>query len=86
MQIVFHRSFKKKYKKIPSKVKLQFEKKLFLFERDSFYPLLRNHNLVGNRKKERSINVTGNWRAIYVLKDNDTAIFIDIDTHSNLYR
>jgi addiction module RelE/StbE family toxin len=85
MKIIFHRAFKKRYKRIPLKIRLQFDKRPLLFEKDSFHPLLKNHILVGNRKEERSISITGNWRAIYILKNKDTVIFIDIDTHSNLY-
>lgn len=44
-----------------------------------------NHPLTGNRAGQWSINITGDWRAIYMFRDKDTIVFIDIDTHSNLY-
>lgn len=86
MKIEFHKYFKKRYKKIPSKISSRFDERLFLFEREFFHSLLNNHPLVGDRKGQWSINITGDWRAIYVFKDEDTVVFIDIDTHSNLYK
>jgi len=86
VKIEFHKHFKKRYKKIPSKISSQFNERLFLFERELFHPLLNNHPLGGDRKGQWSINVTSDWRAIYVFKDEDTVVFIDIDTHSNLYK
>ena len=86
MITVFHRSFKKRYKKISSKIRNQFDKRLILFEKEPFHPVLNNHQLTGERIGQWSINVTGNWRAIYVFSGEDTVIFIDIDTHPNLYR
>ncbi len=50
------------------------------------FHLLRNHALSGDRAGQWSINVTGDWRAVYVFGEKEgVVIFIDIDTHSNLY-
>jgi len=81
----FHRTFKKRYKKIPTKIRRQFEERLRLFAKEPFHPILNNHPLTGDRLGQWSINVTGDWRAVYVFEDRNTIVFIDIDTHSNLY-
>ncbi|OGY25284.1 MAG: hypothetical protein A2Z11_02880 [Candidatus Woykebacteria bacterium RBG_16_43_9] len=86
MKIEFHRSFKKKYKKLSVKIVQQFDDRLSIFETDPVNHLLNNHPLTGDRAGQWSINVTGDWRAIYIFKDEDTIVFIDIDTHSNLYQ
>lgn len=86
MKIDFHGNFKKRYKKIPLKVCRQFDERLILFEKEPFHPILYNHSLTGDRTGQWSINVTGNWCAIYVFRNKGTIIFIDIDTHPNLYR
>ena len=86
MRIEFHKHFKKRYKKIPPKISSQFKERLFLFEAEPFHPLLNNHPLTGDRKGQWSINITGDWRAIYIFKDENTVVFIEIDTHSNLYK
>ncbi len=52
---------------------------------DPFHPLLNNHPLAGRWTGYRSINITGDYRAIYELIEEDLAYFVTIDTHSNLY-
>jgi len=85
MKIFFHKNFKKKYKKLREQQQDKFEDRLRLFMVDFFHPLLNNHSLQGKRSDSRSIDVTGNLRAVFRLLDADTALFIDIDTHPNLY-
>ena len=86
MQIEFHRLFKKKYKKVPVKIRGRFDERLFIFETEPFHPQFNNHPLGGDKKGQWSINIMGDWRAIYVFKDEKAVVFIDIDTHSNLYQ
>lgn len=86
MQIEFHRSFRKRYKAIPENIRRRFNTRLILFEKEQFNGILNNHSLGGDRKGQWSINITGDWRAIYIYKNDTTVIFIDIDTHSNLYQ
>ncbi len=86
MKIEFHRNFIKRYKKTPIKIRYQFEKRLFIFEKNPFHPLLNNHPLTSDRKGQWSINVTGDWRAIYICKNKNKVVFIDINTHSELYK
>jgi addiction module RelE/StbE family toxin len=86
MTIQFHRLFKKRYKKIPAKIQRQIDIRLRLFSQSQFHPLLNNHPLTGDRQGQWSINITGNWRAIYEFKNKNTVVFVDINTHNNLYR
>ncbi len=85
MHIDFHRTFKKRYQKIPAHIRDRFDERLQLFEDNSSHPLLDNHALQGDRAGQWSINITGDWRAIYEFQDLERIIFVDIDTHSNLY-
>lgn len=82
----FHRTFKKRYKKIPLDIRRQFDERFRLFAKEPFYPILNNHALTGDRIGQWSINVTGDWRALYFFRDRNTIVFIDIDTYGNLYR
>ena len=85
MRIEFHRRFKRRYKKAPINIRRQFDERLPIFEKNIFHPLLNNHPLTGDRKGQWSINITGDWRAIYIWRDGGAVMFLDIDTHSNLY-
>jgi len=82
----FHRNFKKHYKNLEDKKKNKFEERINLFLEDEFDPALNNHPLRGKYKGYRSINITGDLRAIYKKMARNRAIFIAIDNHNNLYK
>ena len=86
MKALLHRNFEKKFVKLPFNLKEKFKERRTLFLTDPFNPFLNNHALAGDRSGQWSINVTGDLRAIYFFQDNTTVVFIDIDTHSNLYK
>jgi len=86
MQVEFHRKFIKRYAKIPVFIRAKCEERLRLFEQEPFHPLLDNHALKGDRFGQWSINITGDWRALYEFLDSETIIFVEIDTRSNLYK
>lgn len=85
MRIKLHKNFEKHYKKLRVNEKQKFKERRDLFLQDEFNPILNNHSLKGKYLGHRSINVTGDLRAIYK-RDKDLIIFVSIDTHSNLYR
>ena len=85
MKIILHRSFQRQYNKLPLKIRKKFTERRDLFITDHLQPLLNNHALGGKYQNCRSINITGDYRAIYFLLDSDTAIFIAIGTHPELY-
>lgn len=84
MIINYHKDFLKDFKKLPKKIKEKFKERQLLFERDEFNPVLNNHALKGRWLGYRSMNVTGDIRAIFK-RDAESALFVAIDKHSNLY-
>ena len=57
-----------------------------IFLNNPHHPLLRNHELTGNLQGKRSINITGDWRAVYCEKEPGVVVFEFIGTHSMLYK
>lgn len=86
MKVLFHVNFKKRYKKLRLNERKQFNARLSIFMESPLAPILNNHALHGKYAACRSINIAGDLRAIYKLIDADTAYFIAIDTHGNLYK
>ena len=86
MKALFHKFFQKKLKKRTNKERSQFKARLELFLIDSNNSVLNNHALHGKYANCRSINVTGDLRAVYTLQGKDTILFVDIDNHPNLYK
>lgn len=84
MNIQFKKDFRKQYKKLSPKLQKLFQERFSIFQSDPFDPILNSHSLAGKYKKCRSINVSGDLRAIYTMQE-DTVIFLVIGTHSELY-
>ncbi len=86
MRVVLGKHFKKQIAKLDNKIYSKLEIRLSLFTTDPFNKILRNHALIGEFSGYRSINITGDWRAIYLVKHRDEAEFVLLGTHSQLYK
>ena len=85
MEVILHKNFIKKFKRLPDKIQNKFEEKLKILLENPFSTLLNNHRVGVVFPNCRSINITGDYRAIFQ-EENKTIIFITIGTHSDLYR
>jgi len=86
MNVVFHKRFDKMASKLSSKVKEKMVERITRFSKDPLDYVLRNHALNTPYKGSYSIDVIGDYRAIYYLVDDETAMFTHIGTHSQLYK
>lgn len=88
-RIDFSTKFDKQLRKVPLEIKQSLRKRLEIFISDQYHPLLDNHALTGNYQGLRSINITGDWRAIYRVyvdeENNHVIVFELLGTHSQLY-
>ena len=84
MRVEYSRHFVKTFKKCPQKIQVAFRAKLAIFLSDQFAVQLNNHALTGKYFGYRSINITGDWRAVFEQSDDDV-FFITLGTHSQLY-
>jgi len=84
MIIRSHRNFKKQLDKLTKSQREKFKERSNIFLRDEFHPILNNHALKGEYEGCRSINVSGDLRAIF-RKDAEEILFIAIGSHSKLY-
>jgi addiction module RelE/StbE family toxin len=86
MKINYSKKFFKQYGRCDEKIKQAFKQKLVLFEKNKFHPQLNNHQLRGKFSHCRSINITGDWRALFIELENGEIIFFEtLGTHSELY-
>lgn len=85
MKIKYSRKFKKQYQKAPEKIKKAFKNRRNLFIKNPQNSILNNHKLKGILKNFRSINITGDWRALYSQPKQSVVIFEVLGTHSQLY-
>lgn len=85
IEIIYTRTFKKQYKKLPVKFRLQFKERVSLFRADPTNPRLRVHPLKGSYVGYWSMDVNGDIRAIYRYEGYQIVLFAFIGTHSQLY-
>jgi len=82
MKLYFHSQVRKQYQKLPIKVRGKFDEKIANFMRDEYDPVLNNHLLKGKYQGYRSINITGDIRAVYKKISRDKAAFVTVGKHS----
>lgn len=81
---ILHKNFEKSYAKSGMETKTAFKERRNLLLIDPQHPLLNNHPLHGKWRDHRSINITGDIRAIYKM-EGFIAIFVAIGSHGELY-
>lgn len=77
--------FDKQYSKLNIKTKNAFKTRIETFKNNPFDTKLRNHALKGKYLGYRSIDITGDIRALYTVKGDLVIIFGFICSHSQLY-
>lgn len=85
MEIRLTNRFEKEFQKVDLKIRTAFSERLKIFKQEPFHPILKNHSLTGKYRGYRSINVTGDWRALYT-EGKSTIWFEALGTHSQLYK
>lgn len=88
-RIDYSRDFNKQLKKAPLQIKVSYRERLAIFIKNPFDMRLNNHKLTGNYQGCRSINVTGDWRAVFiegVVSGEKTILFVALGTHGQLYK
>jgi len=90
MNIKYSATFKKQYKKAPKKIQEKVKERVSLFVQDPTNQMLNNHALTGKYQGYRSINITGDWRAVYSIRLDPSSkqefYFELVGTYSQLYR
>lgn len=84
-QIDFTRSFTKQFKKLRPSSKHRFYERLELFKKNPHDRVLRDHALKGTYAGYRSIDIKGDLRALYRIRDGRMIIFAFIGSHSELH-
>ena len=85
MQINLHKKFLKMYGKKNFLIREKFKERRNLFIETRNHPLLNDHALTGAWEGHRSINITGDIRAVYRLEPYEQYVFVAIGTHHELY-
>lgn len=85
MQVDYSKNFLKQYAKLTDRLQQQTDDRIELWQKNPADTRLHDHPLTGKYQGYRSINVTGDLRALYAKRGSTIVIFGFIGTHSQLY-
>mgnify|MGYP001574590172 CR=1 FL=1 len=85
MIVFYSKKFQRNYKKLPQKLQEQFKHRRNLLLENPFNPVLNNHQLHDPYAGCKSINITGDYRAIFYHEGKNVVRFITIGTHHELF-
>ncbi len=85
MEYILSRKFEKQFAQLPKRIKVKAIRAFEVFLRDPSDPNLRAHMLAGKWRGYWSIDVTGDYRAVYTYADERVVRFVAIGTHGQLY-
>ena len=86
MKAEYHKKFDKQFAKLPKSKRDKVIEAVDLFIDNPLDSKLRNHALTGEWAGFRSISVGGDLRLHLEMIDDQTAFFVAVGTHSQLYR
>lgn len=88
MRLLYDPDFIEKLKKVNVRVRKSFKERVVVFSKDPYDTQLNNHPLRDEWEGYRSIDITGDWRAVYTEKTEGkevVAYFVVIGTHKEFY-
>lgn len=88
MKISYKKSYEKMYRKLPLAIKEKTDERIMLFSNDPSHEILNNHALTWEYEGYRSINITGDYRALFRELSGgyyEFVEFVEVGTHSQLY-
>lgn len=87
VKIEFASTFNRRLKKLNPQVKNKFTDLIVLFSENPFHSRLKTHKLTGQLKNRYAFSIAPNLRVIFKFIDNNqTALFISIGSHDQVYR
>ena len=87
MQVRFSPDFDRQFiRRLTARQQSKALDMLEVFQDEPFHKDLRNHSLRGEWFGHRSITISGDLRMHFQILNNETAYFVVIGTHDQLYR
>lgn len=85
MKAHFHKRLAKDLSRLDAKIEFAFENRIELFIINPYDIRLNNHPLKGKWSGYRSINISGDIRALYKEIADEEVVFTNIGSHNYLY-
>ncbi|PIP52530.1 type II toxin-antitoxin system mRNA interferase toxin, RelE/StbE family [Candidatus Beckwithbacteria bacterium CG_4_10_14_0_2_um_filter_47_25] len=87
VKIEFSSAFSRHLKKLNPQIRKKLPALMVIFSGDPFHRRLKTHKLTGKLKDKYAFSLAPNLRIVFTFIDNNqTALFIDIGAHNQVYR
>ncbi|MFW0862327.1 MAG: type II toxin-antitoxin system YafQ family toxin [Candidatus Komeilibacteria bacterium] len=81
MEIIYSNRFSRMYKKLPTEVKLEAEKREIIFRKNPFASVLKTHKLAGRLKDFWSFSINYKYRIIFEFGTDNIVYFHWVGQH-----
>ena len=78
--------FRRRFKKLPKRVKEKAARQESLFRESPFDARLGTHKLHGDKKDEWAWWIDYSYRVVFVFISSDEVLFTNVGTHDEVYR
>lgn len=88
MKVFYDPAFYDKLKKVDVRIRNSVKEKILIFSQNPHHTQLNNHALKREYRRYRSIDITGDYRALYkevTVGDEKMAYFVLLGTYDELY-
>jgi mRNA-degrading endonuclease YafQ of YafQ-DinJ toxin-antitoxin module len=85
VKIEFDPAFSRRVKKLNPQLKQKLVSLSVLFSQNPFHPRLKTHKLKGVLKNRYAFSLTPSVRVIFRFVEENTALFLAIGTHDQVY-
>jgi addiction module RelE/StbE family toxin len=86
MKIFYSKTFEKAFKKLTQKKQQKIYDTIKIFQDNPTHVILKNHQLLGNKKGLRSLSAGGDLRIIFIEENGYTKILmLNVGSHNQVY-
>lgn len=75
--------FKRSFKKLPPKIKKDFDRKIKIFFNNPFNPSLHTHKLKGNLADYYAFYLMDGYRTLFDFASENTVVLVNIGSHDD---
>ena len=75
--------FKRSFKKLPSTIKKNFNKRIEIFYQDPFDPILETHKLKGKLDEYYSFYLCDGYRVLFDFVESEVILLVNVGSHDD---
>jgi mRNA-degrading endonuclease RelE of RelBE toxin-antitoxin system len=86
IEILLTEEFEKRYRKLPSAIRIRARKQQAIFSENPFHPSLNTEKLIPRAKEVWSFRIDKKYRILFRFVDGNTVLFLTVGPHDWIYK